>query len=293
MDPMIKLGCTAMLRDKENAGQFIDVESLIDLIHNLRLDIVDLHLYRGFRSRNSEYLRQIKGKCLRYGLPIGYVGIGNGFVGAAIGANQRVVGVPLPPEELCRRVAEAKEAVDVAAFMGAPLVRLFGGGLPEGTEDREALWSAMIRSFQEVADYAIDKGIFLGLHNHPPAVAPTGDDILRILHDTDRENFTFILDTGQWFGSPGTNLAGKFDSGLAFYHYMEQTASHAACVRAKIYKIDSGREEWLDYERIVSILKAVNYNGNVSIIFEDRNNRCGYAEAIGLAAKYLRGLLAD
>ncbi|MYC12674.1 MAG: sugar phosphate isomerase/epimerase [Gemmatimonadetes bacterium] len=293
MDPMIKLGCTAMLRDEENPGQFIDVESLIDLIHDLRLDIVDLHLYRGFRSRSFEYLRQIKRKCLRYGLPIGYVGTGDGFVGAATGADQRVVGVSLPPEELRRRVAEAKEAVDVAAFMGAPLVRLFGGGLPEGTEDREALWSSMIRSFQEVADYAIDKGIFLGLHNHPPAVAPTGDDILRILHDTDRENFTFILDTGQWFGSPGSNLAGKFDPGLAFYRYMEQTAPYATCVRAKIYKIDSGQEEWLDYERIVPILKAVNYNGNVSIIFEDRNNRCNYAEAIGLAARYLRGLLAD
>ena len=153
--------------------------------------------------------------------------------------------------------------------------------------------TAMLRDKENAGQFIDVESLIDLIHNHPPAVAPTGDDILRILHDTDRENFTFILDTGQWFGSPGTNLAGKFDSGLAFYHYMEQTAPHAACVRAKIYKIDSGREEWLDYERIMSILKAVNYNGNVSIIFEDRNNRCGYAEAIGLAARYLRGLLAD
>ena len=32
-------------------------------------------------------------------------------------------------------------------------------------------------------------------------------------------------------------MAGKFDPGLAFYHYMEQTAPYATCVRAKIYKI--------------------------------------------------------
>ena len=40
-------------------------------------------------------------------------------------------------------------------------------------------------------------------------------------------------------------------------------------------------------------LKKVNFNGNMSIVFEDRGNQCDYAEAIGLAVKHLRGLLAE
>ena len=36
---------------------------------------------------------------------------------------------------------KSRRAVDVAVFMGAPLIRLFGGGVPEGTENREAVWS--------------------------------------------------------------------------------------------------------------------------------------------------------
>ena len=107
------------------------------------------------------------------------------------------------------------------------------------------------------------------------------------------ENFTFILDTGQWWGSPGTNRAGASDPNVDIYGYMEQTAPYASYVRAKIYKIDSGREEWIDYRRIMTILKAVNFNGCMSIVFEDRGNRCGYAEAIGLAVSHLRDLLAD
>ncbi len=290
---MVKLGCNAMLRDRDNPGQFIDIETLIDLIHELQLDVIDFHLYRGFRSRDPEYLRRIKIRCHHYGLPIGYVGIGSGFVGASSRPGEGTVGAPLPEEELQRRVDEAREAVDAAALIGAPLLRLFGGAVPEGTENRDALWATMIGGFQGVADYAAEKGIILGIHNHPPAVAPTGDDILRILHDIDRENVTFILDTGQWWGSPGTNRAGWFDPEVDYYAFMEQTAPYASYVRAKVYKIDSGREEWLDYGRIMGILKGVKFNGNMSIVFEDRDNCCGYAESIGLAVRYLRGLLAE
>ena len=57
--------------------------------------------------------------------------------------------------------------------------------------------------------------------------------------------------------------------------------------------VDSGEEELLDYRRIISILKRVDFNGNMSIVFEDQGNRCGYAEAIGLAVKHLRELLAE
>ena len=203
-----------------------------------------------------------------------------------------VVGASLSPEELQQRIDVVNRAVDVAVFMGAPLIRLFGGGVPEGTENREAVWSTMISGFQAVSNYAAEKGILIGLHNHPPAAEPTSDDILRILNDVDRENFTFILDTGRWRGAP-TSREGTSDSSENIYRYMEQTAPYASYVRAKIYKVDTGQEELLDYRRIISILKKVNFNGNMSIVLEDRGNRCDYAEAIGLAVKHLRGLLAE
>ena len=117
--------------------------------------------------------------------------------------------------------------------------------------------------------------------------------VLRILDEVNRENFTFILDTGQWCGSPGTNRAGTSEKDADIYKYMEQTAPYASYVRAKIYKIDSGQEEWLDYKRIIRILKAANFNGNMSIVFEDRGNRCDYTQAIGLAVRHLRQLLAS
>ena len=162
------------------------------------------------------------------------------------------------------------------------MIRLFCGAPGEGDRESE------IRCFQEVCDFAADAAIIVGLQNHPS----TGDNVLRILRETDRENFTFILDTGQWVGSPGLNR-GVGDPDVDIYHYMEQTAPHAAYVRAKIYKIDSGREEWLDYPRIVGILKSAGFNGVISITFEGKDvNRCDDRETFRLAAQHLRETIA-
>ena len=289
---MIKLGCNSLVKDRDNPGGWIDIETMIDLIHTLRLDIIDFQLDRGFRSLEPAYLRRIKILCHKYGLPIGFIGAGSGFVSTAQLPNGSVVGASLSSEELQERIDVVKEAVDVAVFMGAPLIRLFGGGVPEGTENRETVWSTMISGFQAVSDYAAEKGILIGLHNHPPAAEPTSDDILCILNDVDRENFTFILDTGRWRGAP-TSREGTSDSSENIYRYMEQTAPYASYVRAKIYKVDSGQEELLDYRRIIAILKKANFNGNMSIVLEDQGNQCDYAEAIRLAVKHLRELLVE
>ncbi len=79
---------------------------------------------------------------------------------------------------------------------------------------------------------------------------------------------------------------------IDFYAFMEETSSTATYIRAKIYKIDSGQEELLDYERIVEIIRRADFNGNISIVFEGQGNQCSDREAIGLAVAYLRGLLA-
>ncbi|MBT5059105.1 MAG: hypothetical protein HOM68_21360, partial [Gemmatimonadetes bacterium] len=112
----------------------------------------------------------------------------------------------------------------------------------------------------------------------------------RLFDEVERSNFTFILDTGQWVGSPGRH-AGEIQPGHDIYQYMEQTAHLASHVRAKFYKIDSGAEEWLDYPRIVDILGAADFNGTLSVVFEGKDvNDCDDHEVLRLAAKQLRAL---
>jgi sugar phosphate isomerase/epimerase len=267
---MIKVGVYASMFGKDDPKQLVDIESFMDLAYELRLDLIDFHAGVGFHSKDPDYLLGIKIKCLKYGLPIGYLASGGHFVGT--------------DEELQQKVDKVKADVAYAVFLGTPMLRVFCGARPEGKEAQ----ANEIRCFQEVSDYAAESGILIGLQNHPS----TGEDVLRILHDTNRENFTLILDTGQWIGSPAKNKGVPVPD-VDIYEYMEQTAPYASHVRAKFYKIDSGREEWLDYERIIEIIKGVNFNGAVSVVFEGQDiNDCDDKTVIRLAANQLRELLA-
>ena len=174
--------------------------------------------------------------------------------------------------------------MDIALILGAPMIRLFCGQPLEDPAARQR----EIQCFQEVADYGLEVGIAMGLQNHPS----TGDDVIRIIAETDRPNFSFLLDTGQWCGSPARNQ-GIPDPDHDIYEYMKQTAHLASHVRAKFYKIDSGKEEWIDYERIVPILAEAGYNGPLSVVFEGKDiNTCDDKEVMRLAAEHLRDVVS-
>ena len=261
---MIKIGCNSLsLSD-------LSVEDFIRTCYDLRLDSVDFH-ESAFASRDTAYLSSIKLLCLRYGLPIGYVGVSGLFHGTT--------------DERRAHAANAKAAIDLAAFLGAPLIRMFCATVPDKNGDGEPAWPAMIAGYREVADYGAARGVAIGLQNHPV----TGTEMLRIRADVDRDNFDFIVDTGQWVGSPGSAPVGVTDPAHDFYAYMQQTVPYATCIRTKFYRIESGREEWLDYERIVSIIRAANYNGCLSIVYE--GEQADRVEQVRLGAAYLRDLL--
>jgi sugar phosphate isomerase/epimerase len=268
---MIKIGCNYL----SYKGADISVEDFIDTCHDLRLDCLDFH-QRAFASDDVDYLLGIKRKCLDLGLPVGYLGVAGGFAGDE--AFQR------------DKIAEARSAVDMASVLGAPLIRVFGWHTYE-TAGRDPMFAALARCLRQVCQYGAEKGIVVALQNHDNRnLAATGPDVLRIIEDVDHPNFSFIMDTGQWRGSPGA--AGDPDPDVDIYRYMEQTLPHSSYVRCKIYKIASGREEVLDYKRIAGMLKAGGYNGCISIVYEGKepNDR---TELIARAATYLRELLAD
>jgi sugar phosphate isomerase/epimerase len=245
----------------------------------LQLDAVDLHL--SGMKRGLDYLRHVRNECLRSGLMIGYAG-GGTFVGL--------------PEDREKRQAQGRADVDATAFLGAQVLRLFARHKwPETLEEQEALWGPMIEGFQEVADYAAARGVQVALQNHDNgSFAMNSVQVLRILREVDRKNFTFVLDTGQWQGAIGSDPRGECDPAVDLYDdYIKPTAPYATYVRAKIYKIDSGREEWVDYGRIVRILRAVDFNGTIGLVFElgDRNP-CDDVECRRLAVRHLREVIA-
>ncbi len=244
----MKIGCLSL------SLRGMDAETFIQTVYDWGLDVVELHT-SAFASTEADYLRDLKLKCLKKGLPIGYLGVSNNF--------------GKPEAELPAQVELVKRWIDVAAFMGVPLVRIFAAYIPKDCPDESALWAAMIRCMKEVADYGAEKGVVLGLQNHNHnCVTRTGEDVLRILREVNHPFLSHIMDTGQYVGSPGGSGHKESDNPEDCYRSMELTAPHAVYVRTKFYRIDSGVEEWLDYPRIFRILRNVGYNGGLSIVYE-------------------------
>jgi L-ribulose-5-phosphate 3-epimerase len=275
---MIKLSLQSLsYRDTFNAGK-IDLIGIIDKAAEHQMDGVDLH-FTHFASTDNDYLELVKQTCLRRGLHMCYIGVSNDFGKTG--------------EELREQIDLMKKWIDVAVKMGIPMIRAFGSWLPEG-ETEEQAWPRLLASTKEVVEYGQSKGVVIGLHNHNHGCIPaTGDQVIRLLDDVDNPYYSHILDTGQYRGSPGASFGerGQEDPQWNFYGSIETSAPRAVHVRAKIYRIASGEEAWLDYERIMPIIKNVGYNGWMSIVFEGQDE-LDEPSAVPLANTYLRSMLA-
>ena len=275
---MLKLGCMSLSYKDEFAANKLDLEQFIERAYQLGLDGIDIHT-RAFASLDPAYLRRIRMQAFRRGLALSYIGVSSNY--------------GKPQDELAAEVATTKEWIDVAAFMGIPLVRVFAAWIPEGDRE-EDVWARMMPCLEEVAAYGEEKGVVVGLHNHNHGcVTRTGKDVRRIIEGVNNPYFSHILDTGQYVGSPGASgQRGHEDPALNFYGSIEETAPLAVHVRCKIYRVQSGVEEWLNYPRIFEILQGVNYNGWLSVVYEGQDVEAE-ATAVPKAVRYLRGLMAE
>ena len=271
---MIKLSLQSLCyRDTFNAGD-IDLFGMIDRAREYRLDGIDIH-FAHFASTDRHYLEEVRVATLKAGLHICYIGVSNNF--GMIGDEQR------------EQIDNMKKWIDIADIMGIQMVRSFGGWIADG-ETEENVWHRIVSATKEVAQYGASKGVMVGLHNHNHGCVPaTGDQVIRILDEVNNPYYTHILDTGQYRGSPGASLGerGVEDLEHNFYGSIETSASRAVHVRAKIYRIASGSEAWLDYDRIMKIIKSSEFNGWMSVVFEGQDE-LDEPTAVPLAAQFLR-----
>jgi sugar phosphate isomerase/epimerase len=273
---MMRLCCLSLNFGPEFAAGQMDDLRFLDLCSQLQLDGADFNL-SSLRSLDREHLRRVKKACVERGLSIACVGISNDF------------GRPGEGQEAVRQLV--RQGIEAAQFLGAPVVRLFAASVGAG-QQREAVWRRAVEGLRRAAEEAEKVGVMVGLQNHNHGnIAATGEDVARLLREVDHPWCKHVLDTGQYLGSPGASGARPQDSGrYDVYKSIARTAPLALLVRAKLYRLKSGQEEWLDYGRIFKILRGARYNGFVSLVYEGwRDMDAMHAVPIGV--QFLRGHL--
>ncbi len=238
----MKVGCSSWSFYRTLGAKEITLKEWIKYCaKHYRLDGVEL-LSGHFESEEPEYLLEIKNLCTELGLTISCVSASNNFTQEEMG-------------EVEREIEHVKAWIDIAAMMGAPLVRIFAGSSQQ--LKNEQIWSNVVVAIRECAEYASEDGIMLALENHGGFM---DDQILKLIEDVDMDNFKVTMDVGNFGKDPNI-----------IYKAMENVVSHTVFVHAKCMSFtDDLSEETLDYRRIIKILDKAGYNGFLSIEFEGK-----------------------
>jgi sugar phosphate isomerase/epimerase len=158
------------------------------------------------------------------------------------------------PELQAAEVENCKKWVDVAERIGAGHVRVFGGAIPRGASEEQAItWAVEV--LKRSTDYAGSKGIILGVEDDG-GLTTTAEPTVEIVKRTGSPFAGINLDTGN-FPKDG-------------YAQVALCLPYASSVHFKVQIADqNGKKERADWPRLASMFRAAGYKGYLSLEYEE------------------------
>ena len=259
----------------------LDLYGFLDYAARRGFDGVEL-LDMFWRDESAE-VPEAKRRCEALGLDLPVYSISTNF---------------LQPEESAREaeLASLKHGVDLAAQLGAPLLRVFSGDLPPGYTFERG-FSRVVDSLAEGAAYAAGQQITLVLENHG-LVAGRSEQVRAIIEAVESAALRCNLDTGNFLlvGEDPVEAAGNLADLVALVHLKdldlappEQTDHVHVGLDGQRYTGVIVGEGLVDFGAIAEILAQRGYGGWLSLEYEGGADAMGVAVPRSLAA--MRALL--
>jgi len=275
----VKLGCSSWsYHGAFRTGRMDLLEWIHCCAEELELDgveLVDLH----FPTTDPVYLRDLKKLCTDLQLTISGVAVSNDF-----GPDERRVGETTRVQQWC----------DIAAYLGAPVVRVFAGWLPPGRVEQEPgvivglfrrffgkkgtdqrrLWSDVTWALRQCADYAAERGVVIALQNNrADGLVGTPMQLAQCVHDVGSPWLRVCLDPADL-----ADLAG-----------IDESLARVVQVHARLRDVgDDGADTRIHWPELLRTLKLARYRGFIHLDYEGSENP---ETAVPRAARYMRGLL--
>ena len=232
-------GLVAYSYRKELAAKTMSYEDLIRRIADWGLDGLDCTVY-WFRDNSPEYLASLRNAAFKNGVQIYNAGV-------------RVQLSQPTPELQLAEFENIKKWVDVADRLGAGHVRVFGGNVPKGATEQQAIaWAAEV--LKRGAAYAGLKGIILGVENDyglTLEAAPTAAIVKQA--------------ASPWAGVNADTGNLRKDG----YKQLETLLPYVTSVHLKSHvSAPDGTKEPADWARLLGMLGNAGYKGYVGLEYE-------------------------
>jgi len=181
----LKIGLNAYSFNRPLMAGTMTLSDVIDYCAEHNIDGLDAtgYYFPGYPNvPDDKYIRDLKRKAFVNGVTISGTGVRNDF--ALTDASSRRGHIQL-----------VKDWIEVAAKLGADVVRVFSGReVPKGfTFDQVLEW--MVPAFQQCAEYGKQNGVIVGLQHHDDFLK-TADETIRVVNAVNSPWFNVILDVG-------------------------------------------------------------------------------------------------
>src|SRR5690348_853963 len=186
---------TERLKTSLNAYSFNDplskgemtIFDMLEFCANAGFDAVDItgYYFKGYpQAPSDDYLFSIKRKAYSLGIEISGTGVRNDFTIA-------------DKSKRDQEVALVKNWIEVAAKIGAPVIRIFAGTQKNEGISPEKVTEWMLKDIQTCVEYGKQHGVIIGIQNHNDFIQ-TADQVIKIIQSINSEWFGLILDTGSF-----------------------------------------------------------------------------------------------
>jgi sugar phosphate isomerase/epimerase len=182
-----------------------------------------------------------------------------------------------------------EKAIRFAAAVGAPVLATDEGIRPEWLDDREC-FEIMKYTLKKVLQVAERHGIFIGIEPHQ-SISKTTEGLLRIANLVDSPMLKVNYDTGNALlgnADPYMGLQSVLPK-LVHIHAKDIAHTQAASEKGKVTGTPVGcacGDGVIDWGRVVSILRAANYKGVLSV-------ECGTSDQAARSLAHLKSLLRE
>src|ERR1041384_2598761 len=217
------------------------LDEAIDFCADVQFDGMDItgYYFKGYPAAPSdELLYHVKQKVFTSGMEISGTGVRNDFT--IPDANKRQAEVDL-----------VKRWVEVAAKLGAPVLRIFAGEQKDQSIPEEKIFCWNVKDIQACVDFGKQHGVIIGLQNHNDFIK-TSAQARRFAETINSPWFGIILDTGSY------RMAAPYEE-------ISRTVQYAVNWQLKEKIFINGSEVGADVHRIIDIIKTSHYRGYVPI----------------------------
>lgn len=234
-------------------GPGISLNELAEFCARHNFDAIDptAYYFPGYREREpapDAFLYDFKRRCFELGLEISGTGTGNNFTVADRGAR-------------AKDIAWIKQTIEMAAKLGAPVVRVFADTqmraqtwqTVSGGASREEVEKWIADDIRDCAEHGARFGVFVGIQNHGDFIRTAGD-LISLIRRIDSPWCGAIVDTGYFKAADP-------------YAEIAKAAPYAVNwqIKQSPLGVEKEAEAPTDLVRLMKIVRASGYRGYLPI----------------------------